>query len=197
MPYKRLHQSYSALETNNPVNKREGGYENVSEYIPVEQPNSSTIAKLDELRASEDSIGDRELKALMIATEPIIHVAHPSHGRPHRRRPNAGRSPSVKEDLDTENHDRHRRRVANGTRGLGSDRAEDKRAGGPVGSGVCAFLPFRLALHLACTHCIFSGVDFDSEEYGYHQENKSHVKVSPTISPNNNTYEAPHVHQLP
>lgn len=31
------------------INKQNGGYEQVSEYIPIAQPNPATLAKLDEL----------------------------------------------------------------------------------------------------------------------------------------------------
>ena len=45
-------------ETQNILNERGDGYEHVYEYIPIAQPNSSTIAKLNALRAT-DVCGDR------------------------------------------------------------------------------------------------------------------------------------------
>jgi ATP-dependent DNA helicase 2 subunit 2 len=45
-------------DTNNVINERNGGYDNVSEYIPIGQPNASTLAKLDLLNPSE-VVGDR------------------------------------------------------------------------------------------------------------------------------------------
>lgn len=48
-------------ETDNVVNEDKGGYNHVSEYIPIAQPNISTLAKLQQLRASQDCTGDREL----------------------------------------------------------------------------------------------------------------------------------------
>jgi ATP-dependent DNA helicase 2 subunit 2 len=46
------------IETNNVVHDKNGGYEHVSEYIPIAQPNATTLAKLDALKPSESS-GDR------------------------------------------------------------------------------------------------------------------------------------------
>jgi hypothetical protein len=47
------------LGTDNVINAKNGGYEHVSEYIPIAQPNASTLAKLDELEPSETA-GDRK-----------------------------------------------------------------------------------------------------------------------------------------
>ncbi|KAI4519217.1 ku80-like protein [Schizophyllum commune Loenen D] len=123
-------------ETNNPVNKREGGYENVSEYIPVEQPNSSTIAKLDELRASEDSIGD-PMDALIVAVQ--------------------------MQDEVLQSKKTWTRKITIVTDGESPMELEDWEA--------TVQKINELEVRLAVV-----GVDFDSEEYGYHQENKSHVK---------------------
>ena len=46
-------------ETKNLVNARDGGYDNVFEYISIGQPNAGTLTKLSELQASSE-IGDRE-----------------------------------------------------------------------------------------------------------------------------------------
>jgi ATP-dependent DNA helicase 2 subunit 2 len=48
-------------ETDNMVNAKNGGYENVVEYIPIGQPNAGTLAKLSELKPSS-AHGDRKLK---------------------------------------------------------------------------------------------------------------------------------------
>lgn len=45
-------------ETDNIINEKSGGYEHVSEYIPISQPNGATLAKIDALQPSEE-IGDR------------------------------------------------------------------------------------------------------------------------------------------
>jgi ATP-dependent DNA helicase 2 subunit 2 len=45
-------------ETNNIINEKNGGYDNVAEYIPVGQPNAATLSKIDALEPSEIS-GDR------------------------------------------------------------------------------------------------------------------------------------------
>ena len=44
--------------TDNIINEKNGGYEHVTEYIPIAQPNAGTLAKLDELEPST-VIGDR------------------------------------------------------------------------------------------------------------------------------------------
>jgi hypothetical protein len=48
------------LDTDNVINTNNGGYEHVSEYIPIGQPNAGTLAKLDALKPST-VIGDRAL----------------------------------------------------------------------------------------------------------------------------------------
>ena len=46
------------LGTSNAINEANGGYKNVTEYIPIAQPNASTLAKLASLEPSTVS-GDR------------------------------------------------------------------------------------------------------------------------------------------
>ncbi|KAF9652062.1 SPOC domain-like protein, partial [Thelephora ganbajun] len=53
--------------TQNILNERGDGYEHVYEYIPIAQPNSNTIAKLNALRAT-DMCGD-PIDALIVAIE--------------------------------------------------------------------------------------------------------------------------------
>lgn len=45
-------------ETDNIVNKVDGGYDHVTEFIPIAQPTADTLAKLTTLQASNVS-GDR------------------------------------------------------------------------------------------------------------------------------------------
>jgi ATP-dependent DNA helicase 2 subunit 2 len=45
-------------ETNNIINEKNGGYDNVNEHIPIAQPNAATLSKIDALQPSEVS-GDR------------------------------------------------------------------------------------------------------------------------------------------
>ncbi|KAK0208010.1 SPOC domain-like protein [Desarmillaria ectypa] len=44
---------FGSEDTDNIVNQNNGGYENVSEYIYIAQPNAATLAKLDRLEPSE------------------------------------------------------------------------------------------------------------------------------------------------
>ena len=53
-----MHTSSLRLGTRNAINEANGGYENVTEYIPIAQPNASTLAKLASLKPSTVS-GDR------------------------------------------------------------------------------------------------------------------------------------------
>lgn len=48
----------SRKETDNLVNRADGGYDNVSELIPIAQPTADTLTKLASLQAS-DVTGDR------------------------------------------------------------------------------------------------------------------------------------------
>jgi len=48
----------SRKETDNIVNRADGGYDNVSELIPIAQPTADTLTKLASLQAS-DVAGDR------------------------------------------------------------------------------------------------------------------------------------------
>lgn len=50
--------SDSIEETNNIINEKNGGYDNVVEYIPIGQPNAATLSKIDVIEPSEFS-GDR------------------------------------------------------------------------------------------------------------------------------------------
>ena len=49
------------LGTDNLVNRRAQGqgYENVTEYLPIQHPTANTLAKMDELEPS-DTTGDRK-----------------------------------------------------------------------------------------------------------------------------------------
>ncbi|KAI6022554.1 SPOC domain-like protein [Pisolithus marmoratus] len=53
--------------TDNIVNEKHGGYEHVSEYIPISTPSARTLAKLDELEPSETA-GDA-IDALIVGIE--------------------------------------------------------------------------------------------------------------------------------
>lgn len=55
-----IHTSYTnSTETSNTINTKHGGYDNVSEFIPIGQPHASTLSKIDTLKPS-DVTGDRE-----------------------------------------------------------------------------------------------------------------------------------------
>ncbi|KAH9855805.1 SPOC domain-like protein [Lenzites betulinus] len=58
---------FGSEETNNIINEENGGYEHVSEYIPIAQPNATTLAKLQALEPST-APGD-PIDALIVAIE--------------------------------------------------------------------------------------------------------------------------------
>ncbi|KII86366.1 hypothetical protein PLICRDRAFT_700428 [Plicaturopsis crispa FD-325 SS-3] len=58
---------FGSEETDNIINEKSGGYEHVSEYIPISQPNGATLAKIDALQPSEE-IGD-PIDALIVGIE--------------------------------------------------------------------------------------------------------------------------------
>jgi ATP-dependent DNA helicase 2 subunit 2 len=53
----------TVADTDNIINKSNNGYEHVTEYVPIGQPNYNTLAQLDELEPS-DIIGDRTYPSL-------------------------------------------------------------------------------------------------------------------------------------
>ena len=57
-----VHQiaDYMRIETLNIVNRKDGGYEHVYEFIAIGTPNAATIAKISSIRPAEE-IGDRTL----------------------------------------------------------------------------------------------------------------------------------------
>ncbi|EGN94087.1 hypothetical protein SERLA73DRAFT_63055, partial [Serpula lacrymans var. lacrymans S7.3] len=58
---------FGSEDTDNVINDKSGGYEHVSEYIPVAQPNAGTLTKLDALSPSEVT-GD-PVDALIVGIE--------------------------------------------------------------------------------------------------------------------------------
>ncbi|KAG6841529.1 hypothetical protein C0991_009894 [Blastosporella zonata] len=58
---------FGSEDTQNIINDQSGGYENVSEYIPIAQPNATTLTKLDMLKATQ-SFGD-PIDALIVGIE--------------------------------------------------------------------------------------------------------------------------------
>ncbi|KAK7468469.1 ATP-dependent DNA helicase yku80 [Stygiomarasmius scandens] len=58
---------FGTEETNNIVNDKQGGYDNVTEYIPICTPNAGTLRKLDRLEPSA-TYGD-PIDALIVATK--------------------------------------------------------------------------------------------------------------------------------
>lgn len=60
--------------TENTVNEKNGGYENIQEYIPIGQPNAGTLVKVDALKPST-VCGDRKYSTAHIWHYLIFFVA--------------------------------------------------------------------------------------------------------------------------
>ncbi|OSD05649.1 SPOC domain-like protein [Trametes coccinea BRFM310] len=58
---------FGSEETKNVIHKENGGYEHVSEYIPIAQPNAATLAKLRALEPS--TVAGDPIDALIVAIE--------------------------------------------------------------------------------------------------------------------------------
>ncbi|KAF8895028.1 SPOC like C-terminal domain-containing protein [Gymnopilus junonius] len=58
---------FGAEDTKNIIHAEHGGYDNVLEYIPIGQPNASTIAKIDALEPS--TVAGDSMDALIVAIE--------------------------------------------------------------------------------------------------------------------------------
>lgn len=55
-----LYANAPMKDTDNVINEKNGGYEHVTEFIPIGKPDASTLAKLASLQPSE-VVGDRKL----------------------------------------------------------------------------------------------------------------------------------------
>jgi ATP-dependent DNA helicase 2 subunit 2 len=60
-------------ETANIVNRADGGYDHVTEFIPIAQPTADTLAKLATLQASNVS-GDRSSSLLLYIQRTSCHI---------------------------------------------------------------------------------------------------------------------------
>lgn len=49
--------AHTGAETNNIVNKKDGGYDHVYDFIPIGTPSAATIAKINSIQPAEE-IGD-------------------------------------------------------------------------------------------------------------------------------------------
>ncbi|THH13198.1 hypothetical protein EW146_g6992 [Bondarzewia mesenterica] len=122
--------------TKNVINEKSGGYENVSEYIPIGQPNAGTLAKLAALRASEDIVGD-PIDAIIVGIQTQDNYL--SNKRTWTRKMvllTDGENPIEVEDWET-----------------------------IVGKMTGLNISFTIV-----------GIDFNDEEFGFEQEDKSNVK---------------------
>ncbi|KAG5646900.1 hypothetical protein DXG03_001976 [Asterophora parasitica] len=126
---------FGSEETKNMINEKNGGYDHVSEYILIGQPNAGTLSKLDLLEASE-SCGD-PIDALIVGIE--TQATYLASKKTWTRKiviVTDGESPIEVEDWEA---------------------TVEKMNG----------LDISLTL---------IGVDFDDEDFGYTQPDKSHIK---------------------
>ncbi|KAG1889229.1 SPOC domain-like protein [Suillus subluteus] len=127
---------FGSEETNNIIHEKNGGYQHVSEYIPIAHPNSTTLAKLDTLQPSENS-GD-PIDALIVGIET--------------------------QDIYLNKKRTWTRKIVIVTDGQSPMEIEDWEA----------TVKKMNALAISLT---VIGVDFDDDEFPFHEEDKSTIKV--------------------
>ncbi|KAG1761756.1 SPOC like C-terminal domain-containing protein [Suillus occidentalis] len=127
---------FGSEETDNIIHEKNGGYQHVSEYIPIAQPNSTTLAKLDALQPSENS-GD-PIDALIVGIET--------------------------QDIYLNKKRTWTRKIVIVTDGQSPMEIEDWEATVKKMNG--------LAISLTVI-----GVDFDDDEFPFHEEDKSTIKL--------------------
>ncbi|KAG6831636.1 hypothetical protein H0H92_008713 [Tricholoma furcatifolium] len=143
---------HNSVETDNKINEANGGYEHVSEYIPIAQPNAATLSKLDMLKAS-DQCGD-PVDALIVGIE--AQAAYLGSKKWTRKivLVTDGESPIEVEDWEAT--------------------AEKMNS---TGVSLTVVYVKSSSLSLACIDCLqTSGVDFDDEGFGYNEPDKSEFK---------------------
>ncbi|KAG1832906.1 SPOC domain-like protein [Suillus subalutaceus] len=127
---------FGSEETNNIIHEKNGGYQHVSEYIPIAHPNSTTLAKLVTLQPSENS-GD-PIDALIVGIET--------------------------QDIYLNKKRTWTRKIVIVTDGQSPMEIEDWEA----------TVKKMNALAISLT---VIGVDFDDDEFPFHEEDKSTIKV--------------------
>ncbi|KAG1825465.1 SPOC like C-terminal domain-containing protein [Suillus subaureus] len=127
---------FGSEETNNIIHEKNGGYQHVSEYIPIAHPNSTTLAKLDALQPSENS-GD-PIDALIVGIET--------------------------QDIYLNKKRTWTRKIVIVTDGQSPMEIEDWEATVKKMNSVAISLTVI-------------GVDFDDDEFPFHEEDKSTIKV--------------------
>ncbi|KAG2132365.1 SPOC like C-terminal domain-containing protein [Suillus clintonianus] len=127
---------FGSEETDNIIHEKNGGYQHVSEYIPITQPNSTTLAKLDALQPSENS-GD-PIDALIVGIET--------------------------QDIYLEKKRTWTRKIVLVTDGQSPMEIEDWEA------------TVKKMNALAISFTVI-GIDFDDDEFPFHEEDKSSIKV--------------------
>ncbi|KAG2160210.1 SPOC domain-like protein [Suillus bovinus] len=127
---------FGSEETENIIHEKNGGYQHVLEYIPIAQPNSATLAKLDALQPSEYS-GD-PIDALIVGIET--------------------------QDIYLNKKRTWTRKIVIVTDGQSPMEIEDWEA----------TVKKMNSLDISLT---IIGIDFDDDEFPFHEEDKSTIKV--------------------
>lgn len=159
------------IETNNVVHDKNGGYEHVSEYIPIAQPNATTLAKLDALKPSESS-GDRAYTLL-------FHILFRTSFSPAIDALIVG---IETQDIYLEKKRTWTRKIVIVTDGESPIEIEDWEATVKKMNVLSISLTVMYALggfpiHVTDSY-IISGIDFDDDEFPFHEEDKSTIKVN-------------------
>ncbi|KAG1777312.1 SPOC like C-terminal domain-containing protein [Suillus placidus] len=127
---------FGSEETDNIIHEKNGGYQHVSEYIPITHPSSTTLAKLDALQPSEHS-GD-PIDALIVGIET--------------------------QDIYLNKRRTWTRKIVIVTDGQSPMEIEDWEA-------------TVKKMNANAISLTVIGVDFDDDEFPFHEEDKSTIKV--------------------
>ncbi|KAH7908209.1 SPOC like C-terminal domain-containing protein [Hygrophoropsis aurantiaca] len=143
---------FGSEETDNIISEKSGGYEHVSEYIPIAQPNAGTLAKLDALKPSEVS-GD-PIDALIVGIETQdVYLAKKKSWTRKIFIITDGENPIEIEDWEA---------------------TVKKMNALDINVTVVQVKPQTLVR--LSTHAINRGVDFDDEEFQFQEDDKSNIK---------------------
>ncbi|KAG6902972.1 hypothetical protein C0995_008545 [Termitomyces sp. Mi166 len=143
-------KSYS----NNIINKKSGGYENVSNYIPIAQPNAATLTKLDELKPTH-KYGD-PLDAIIVGIETqALYLASKKTWTRKIVLVTDGEGPIELEDWEV---------------------TVQKMNSLNISMTIVSVVSLCRVSTSAIDHSGNSGVDFDSETFEYTEANKPEIK---------------------
>jgi ATP-dependent DNA helicase 2 subunit 2 len=165
---------FTSTDTDNIINERNGGYDNVSEYISIGQPSATTLSKLDLLEPSE-VVGDR--RSLLFFPQTFAYASHTAIDALIVAIETQAEYLSSKKTWT--------RKIVLLTDGENHIEIEDWEATVKKMKALNVHLTIMYVSSYrgtSLTRSYFRGVDFDDDELPYHEENKSDIKVHLILS---------------